>query len=409
MKSYEMYGNYANLESFGNYEDDADEQDEKDDINEMNIYSIDDYFELYEKEELSYFDGVNDFDDFNNFNNFKEYSMYTDTDIEIKTEPVPEITGKMTAASIRRKYKMRTFQSLSFILVICVMAAGILISRYQNYQTYLSSFQSLPYSDIIPLNQDDESLTAIPKAVYDQDMDIYINAAEMSESAGANVSIEALLQYTQKHQMRYINQIAVNLPNGCEIVSLAMVLSKYIPDISVQDINTKYLPKKALSELQNGLYTADDPTYYYIGEPDKAGYGIFAPGLMQTAKNAIEAYKLDNSAANINYISDISDISGCSEEELFQYVSDGYPVIVWYTMKLQPVSWERHYWYLPNGSLYWYPENQHCGVIVEYTKSTVTLFDPTDGIVEYPKELFVQRWNELGPYPDIVRQAIVIK
>ncbi|MCL2774938.1 MAG: C39 family peptidase, partial [Oscillospiraceae bacterium] len=130
------------------------------------------------------------------------------------------------------------------------------------------------------------------------------------------------------------------------------------------------------------------------------GYGIFSPGLVKTAQNTLDAYKIAKTAVNI---------SGCSEQELFDYARQ-YPVIVWCTMNLQPVDWGKYYWHLlPNGKIYQYPGNEHCCVLVDYTDTTVKLYDPINGIVDYDKTLFLQRWNELGPYKDQTRQAVIIK
>lgn len=372
--------NYDEYDKHGMYKIyENDEEDYADNIKVIDKFAIDDYFKMYEEEEeIKYF--------------------------KVKNKET-ENNKKMTPSYIAGKYKMRIYQSFSFILIICVITAGTIISRYQLYQDYMRNFfATVPYCDITPLNRDYKTLNTMPKSVYDRNMDMYVQAAEearRNSAAGANVSAETLLKFTQKHQMRYIHQIEDNMPNGCEVVSLAMVLSRYIPDISAHEINSgEYLPKKPLPELQNGVYIAEDPTNFYIGSPDGAGYGIFAPGLAKAAVNTINAYKLDKT---------VTDISGCTEEELFKYVSDGYPVIIWHTIQLKPVNWERYYWHLPNGRIYRYPQNQHCSVLVEHTESTVTLYDPKSGIVEYDRALFLQRWNELGPYPEITRQAVVIK
>ena len=101
------------------------------------------------------------------------------------------------------------------------------------------------------------------------------------------------------------------------------------------------------------------------------------------------------------------DISGCSESELFANVSQ-HPVIIWYTLDLNPVRWGIT-WHLPDNRAYSYPLNQHCAVLVDYTNTTVILYDPTFGIIEYDRELFLRRWNEIGPYRDRTRQAVIIR
>jgi predicted double-glycine peptidase len=48
-------------------------------------------------------------------------------------------------------------------------------------------------------------------------------------------------------------------------------------------------------------------------------------------------------------------------------------------------------------------------VLADYTDTTVILYDPTYGIVEYDRELFLRRWNEIGPFRDKTRQAVIIR
>jgi len=81
-------------------------------------------------------------------------------------------------------------------------------------------------------------------------------------------------------------------------------------------------------------------------------------------------------------------------------------------MRLASVAWgagESKWHLLNNWKLYKWPSPMHCAVLVDFTDTKVTLYDPTAGIVDYDKKLFLQRWNELGPYPEDTRHAVVIK
>ena len=286
---------------------------------------------------------------------------------------------KMTVGYMYKNYKMLVFQSITLILIITILFSGLMIYG-ANTEAYEKS------------GEESDSMQSVERGVNIFDA---LPTAEYEEEP-----IEYLLSMQKKYNVKYINQIENNMPGGCEIVSLAMILNRYLPDLTPREISEKYLPRMGLPVYSDGIYTADDPTDYYIGNPAEKGYGIFAPGLAVAAQNAIDANGLVLKAY---------DISGCSEDELLEYISKKVPVIVWTTIDLYAVNWGIMAWHLPSGKLYKWPGNRHCCVLVDYTDTTVTVFDPIRGIVENDRNLFTQRWNEMGPYADQTRQAVVIK
>jgi uncharacterized protein YvpB len=294
------------------------------------------------------------------------------------------------------------FQAVSLILVFIVMIFGNIMlnvhkmSGYVYDADYIKAEQSTALDPVAPVEFNQQ--------VYDSKYNAYywtVEALNQNTNAGVIADAAKIRELSVRFNMLYIDQHAAGMPNGCEIASLAMLISRDYKDISVHEIDEHYLDKKPLI-YSNGLQFAEtDPTYYYIGDPrrTRGGFGIFAPGLTNTANKALQAL-------NINRIA--YDISGCSEEELFAYASQD-PVIIWYTLNLNPVNWGFATWYLPNNRPYSYPLNLHCAVLVDYDETSVTMYDPTYGVVEYSRELFLQRWNETGPYKDQTRQAVLIR
>lgn len=320
-----------------------------------------------------------------------------DMDTEDINPGFEEENEKLNAGYINKKYKMLFYQSLNFYLMIAVVISGLIIYYVNKYNAPAG------ISEIISaVRRDVKNPDALQAAVYDKDVAGETEPESHEETDWEKYAQnETFLRIFKKYNIKYINQIEDNMPNGCEVVSLAMVLSRYLPDISAHEISEKYLPRKNLPVYRDGIYFADDPTYYFIGNPADKGYGIFAPGLAKAAQDTVDAYKLDKT---------VYDISGCSEDELFKNITDGYPVIVWITMNLAPVKWGTiASWHLPNGKLYRWPSPMHCAVLVDFTDTNVTLYDPTYGIDEYDRNLFIQRWDELGAYSDKTRNAVVIK
>jgi len=201
--------------------------------------------------------------------------------------------------------------------------------------------------------------------------------------------------------MTHIDQRLEGMPNGCGIVSLAMVLSRDSAGISPRDINERFLDKRMFAHTEDGARIGYDPAYYYKGDPtlEWGGFGVFAPGLSNAANRAIE----ESGIARTAY-----DISGISEGELLEHVRQN-PVIVWVTRGLEPVSWDYYpTWRLPDGRPVHYPHNQHSVVLVAYTDTSVTVYDPASGVVDYDRGLFLQRWGEVGPWREQTRQAVVL-
>ena len=291
--------------------------------------------------------------------------------------------------------KTLMFQTASFFLTLAVIFTGILFSGNAGKPEKTS--ESVKKSDYISVLERD-ILTPAPAAAVLYDAEIAGEAPVLAEMYAENISTPRIYK---KNNLKYIDQHKTGMPNGCEIVSLAMALSRYLPEINAREIAEKYLPRAEYPAYNQGIYVAEDPTDYYIGDPAGKGLGIFAPGIAETAKNLLAAYEL-----NI----DVYNISGCTDDELFLNIYEGNPVIVWIPMRLAQVSWGTSItWHLPNSRLFRWPSPMHCAVLVDYTDTRVTLYDPTAGVVNYDRELFLQRWDEIGPYPDDTRHAVVIK
>lgn len=176
------------------------------------------------------------------------------------------------------------------------------------------------------------------------------------------------------------------LPCGCEITSLTMVLNYLNMKADKLYLVENYLPMKPIGEAD----------YYkeFIGDPrDNYAFGCFAPVIEYTANKYFSDIGSD-------YIS--CDISGLELEDLFFYIDYKTPVIVWTTMYLLP-SYEADVWNVDGKIITWIA-NEHCVVLTgyNYEKNTVSVADPLKGNVEYDIDLFESRYNEL------FKQAVVI-
>lgn len=321
------------------------------------------------------------------------YRMNTNANTGIKKITSAAGNKKNESFHIYRNNKTLMYQAASFFLTVMLILTGILF--FGGWDFMREEIPELTENPGNFFSVECDVKTPAPVAAVKYEAETGGAAADMYAE---NVNTPRIYK---KNNLKYIDQHKTGMPNGCEAVSLAMVASRYLPEIDAREIAEKYLPKAQYPEYNQGVYIAKDPTDYYIGDPQGKGLGIFAPGLAEAARNLFSAYRLNLTVYNI---------SGCTQEELFSYISDGYPVIVWIPMRLAAVSWGTSIsWHLPDSRLFRWPSPMHCAVLVDYTETRVTLYDPTAGIVNYDRGLFLQRWGEIGPYPDDTRHALVIK
>lgn len=176
------------------------------------------------------------------------------------------------------------------------------------------------------------------------------------------------------------------LPTGCEITSLATVLNYYGYDISKTQLADEY--------LDCGKIGQTDPDEKFIGSPyDEHSCGCYSNVIADAARD----FSIKN---NCNF--KIYNLNGLSLDELYKYIENGSPVIVWATIDLME-TYRNITWDIDGKEIAW-RANEHCMVLIGYDKDndTCIVSDPLKGIMEYPKELFNQRYEELG------KQAVIL-
>lgn len=177
------------------------------------------------------------------------------------------------------------------------------------------------------------------------------------------------------------------LPTGCEVTSLTMLLNYLGFDADKLDLADNYLTK--------GEYGVTDPRKAFVGDPrnEENSRGCYAPVLTEAANK----YLADKGSGKT-----AQDISGRELESLFPYIDKGIPVIVWGIMDClqsevvsigeadgQPINWVR-------------PE--HCMVLIGYDDNQIIEADPYHGTaITYNKEQFRTGYN------DLFKQAVIIQ
>ena len=169
------------------------------------------------------------------------------------------------------------------------------------------------------------------------------------------------------------------LPNGCEVTSLAMALNYYGYKISKMELKNGYLPIGT-----ENIYE------YNIGDPaDRTGsYGCYSPVIKRTADAYFADKGIDRTA---------TDLTHCNIEELYRQVSEGNPVIVWATQYMETRPYNIKSWEIDGLTFNW-KAPLHCMLLTGYDleAGTVTLTDPIYGVVTHDMELFETRWHQMG-------------
>lgn len=206
-------------------------------------------------------------------------------------------------------------------------------------------------------------------------------------SSEETVDIEPLSEPVMVPDFTPINQNP-ELPTGCEITSLAMVLRYYGYDVDKCDLADNHLKKGEVGSTS--FYEA------FVGSPygaNDGSLGCYAPVIEDAANSYISYMGLDMSAKALQ---------GVSFSTLLSYIDVGIPVIVWGTLNCEQ-GYESASWTVDGEELTWI-RPEHCMVLVGYDNNLVYIADPMQGeIVTYDMELFIDCFRTL------YSQAVVIE
>lgn len=157
------------------------------------------------------------------------------------------------------------------------------------------------------------------------------------------------------------------LPNGCEVVSLAIVLNYFGYNIDPVTLYNDYMP--------NSNYLDGNPWTTYVGNATGLGLGCYAPCVKKTGDDYLK------SVEGKHYV---RDVSYKKLEEYEQFLREGKPIIMW---GLLDMTWNPHIaWGARVGGkeVIWYSYS-HCLVLIGYTEDEYIFCDPLEGIMYYNK------------------------
>ena len=185
------------------------------------------------------------------------------------------------------------------------------------------------------------------------------------------------------------------LPNGCEVTSLAMLLGWAGYPVEKMELYQGYLPRQDLTESPEGWTMGGNPEDVYVGDATSKLDGWYCfEGPIVEAGNAYLRDQGSNWTAQA--------VSGLSQRQFNKYLKNDVPLVAWVTLDYTaPVDSLRH-WYLADGSFYQPLSNLHCVVVVDQEGDNYLTADPLKGWRRVDKASFWSVFDAMG------RRAVII-
>ena len=179
------------------------------------------------------------------------------------------------------------------------------------------------------------------------------------------------------------------LPTGCEITAMTMVLNYYGYNVDKVTMALDYMPKVQAEfyRSEDGRLMGPDLENYFVGDPtEETGY-ICGTGAIVTEANA--------------YLTDVgSDMTAVAmknaqPEELYDLIDQGTPVVIWCTINMEDRA-ETDGWYREDGTYMEWSTNDHGAVLIGYDEDTVTVADPIYSRITVSRVQFEKIFAERG-------------
>ncbi|MCD8131939.1 MAG: C39 family peptidase [Lachnospiraceae bacterium] len=225
-------------------------------------------------------------------------------------------------------------------------------------------------------------------SAYGDPTDISVVTGTKSSSATTTASTSSTP--SGSHQISNFEIILQypELPTGCESVASAMLISYYGFSVDKVDLADNYLPTTAMTFYydSNGTKIGPDMENYFVGNP----HGTGAICGVSAIKTEVNSY-LSANGSSLQAI----DKTGISLDELYSYIDNDTPVMVWVTIYMANRKTTKG-WYTEDGRYMEYASNDHGAVLIGYTDTTVTIADPISGKVTYSRAQFEKVFASRG-------------
>lgn len=270
----------------------------------------------------------------------------------------------------KRKSRQIVMLGISFLaLIVCLFF-------YADYKGIIDISNILKSSKVNNVAESEE--TSVPDDIQMENeaaQDEYETGDETenaTEDVTENISLDVKVIYQYP-----------DMPSGCEITSLTMVLN-YMGI----DVTNDYMADNYLDSSTYNMFTSFVGSVY-----NDNSFGCYAPVIVNAANKFFADRALDYEAV---------DISNSTREQIVDILSDDRPVIIWNTEDMKSTYAKT---YTIDGNSFEWMTNEHCVVLSGYNEqdNTVEVADPIAGNVVRDADTFFQRYN------DVLSQAVYIK
>jgi uncharacterized protein YvpB len=181
------------------------------------------------------------------------------------------------------------------------------------------------------------------------------------------------------------------LPRGCEVTSLAMLLASQGKDVDKLELSQKIKKDDTPYQRINGLVYFGDPNAGFVGSMKSlasSGYGVYHEPIF----SLLSEYMPE----------DALDLTGCDFDDVFYFLKSGKPVWVitnaWYK-ELPESQFEE--WMTPNGRIE-ITYREHSVLVTGYDSDWIYFNDPLGVAEKASKASFIKAWEQMG------KQAVTV-
>ncbi|WML28517.1 C39 family peptidase [Neobacillus sp. OS1-33] len=227
----------------------------------------------------------------------------------------------------------------------------------------------------------------MPQQKYATIMEIYSVDRAENKSLSRKVVVKSQPRLKRKILNVSVIRQLPELPRGCEVTSLAMLLNYSGTKANKMTLAKQVKKDPAKLTRKNGKIYFGHPNYGFVGNMytfNKPGWGVFNKPIEALA----EKYKPNR----------IKNLTGKPFETILSYVSAGHPVWIintsWFS-RVPNEYWQT--WYTSHGTIR-ITYKEHSVVITGYDSNYVYFNDPLDGTKnkKRPIKSFVAGWKQFG-------------
>jgi uncharacterized protein YvpB len=227
----------------------------------------------------------------------------------------------------------------------------------------------------------------VPQQKQNTVMEVY----SVDKSKNKSLSRKVIVKSQPKLKRKILNVSIIRqmpeLPRGCEVTSLAMLLNYSGTNANKMTLAKQVKKDPATMKRKNGKIYFGHPNFGFVGNMytfNKPGLGVFNKPIEALA----EKYKPNR----------IKNLTGKPFETILSYVSAGHPVWIintsWFS-RVPNSYWQT--WYTSHGPVR-ITYKEHSVVITGYDSKYVYFNDPLDGTKnkKRPLKSFVEGWKQFG-------------